>query len=79
MSTVHTKVIQTLVSLCLNDITIFLSLIDNVFAPCDCEDNIEDEEEREVEAFKRLCFHSHAKPRKIKIAAPPVPEALKIR
>ena len=52
---------------------------DNVFAPCDCEDNIEDEEEREVEAFKRLCFHSHAKPRKIKIAAPPVPEALKIR
>ena len=52
---------------------------DNVFAPCDCEDNIEDEEEREVEAFKRLCFHSHAKPRKIKIAAPPVPEALKMR
>ena len=37
----------------------------------------DDEEEREVEAFKRLCFHS--RPQKSKIKAPELPQELKIR
>ena len=53
---------------------------DNVFAPKteieDCEDC---DEEREVEAFKRLCFHSHSKHRKSKIKVDLDVDALKSR